>query len=38
MRDMKFWDDEYELIKTYDKKILEKRGKELWQKFLLKIS
>jgi cysteine synthase len=29
MRDMKFWDDEYELIKTYDKKILEKRGKEL---------
>jgi hypothetical protein len=30
MRDMKFWNDEYELIKKYDKMILEKRGKELW--------
>jgi hypothetical protein len=29
MRHMKFWNDEYELIKKYDKKIIEKRGKEL---------
>lgn len=29
MRTMKFWDDEYALIHKYDKKIAEKRGKEL---------
>lgn len=29
MRDMKFWDNEYEKIKHYDVKIREKRGKEL---------
>lgn len=29
MRTMKFWDDEYALIYKYDKKIAEKRGKEL---------
>ena len=29
MRHMKFWNDEYALIKNYDQKIIEKRGKEL---------
>lgn len=29
MKDMKFWDDEYNKIHEYDKKIMEMRGKEI---------
>jgi len=29
MRNMKFWDDEYELIHHYDEKIIKMRGKDL---------
>ena len=29
MKNQKFWEDEYNKIHEYDKKILEKRGKEI---------